>query len=833
MGLEKLRSARRVVPLFALLALGASMVVGCSGDDGKNGATGPAGPPGATGPTGPTGPTGATGPGVDLIASAKPEQCVICHADQGTTHQDVYRQYQDAKTHSNFRIQLASLDSVETAPGSGQYNLTLHFTVEQKDANGINFLPYVDAGPPALANLDQKRFTVQAYFPSDPQYLTKSAFTTSLGTITSLGGGQYTAQSDPAKPATWNPATQVHWSAYGYIADDALDVEGIPLYANVADDGLVGGTSPSAYVSNASVTGCEDCHGSPYLKHGYRAAVVEGLGDFAACKECHIDDASGGHLDWQHMVDQPYEWATGVAADPVKYAYKKSLMQDVHQAHAMDFPYPQTMANCVECHRTPQQIAAVTADNFFKPETCKSCHAVDGKDAWEGQKYNQANRAPALEELWTAANLTFHEITDDCSVCHKAGGVAPQFSHYHSGYNKLIYDDTGTQYRAIAANQVKIDAVTLTGNLLDVKFSAGNTAIVPLLTVSFYGYGSKNMLVSAHTRDGGAKDCNGNTCRYEFTIDGNPVSAANVNRLFVLQADSAPGAWHAQADLSKYVQPTNTGLADIPTLISTGKVKKAEVIVIPTLLNADGNAVALNAATHTHDLVANVDVANYYQGTNAVAEAAKCDKCHGGLGTTFHSGGYGGNVTVCRTCHVPTSGGAHLEMQSRGIDSYVHAIHKFQDFDIASEDFTDPVFAKRYVLHIEHVFPNFTIKNCEACHATSGNGVPVRYNPPDNSQSMPGLESPSATLTKGWVDLATGTPIPGGQRNINNVPAYVTGPGSRACGGCHKAVMINEDDAGRLAAFHSHVAAGGYNVPNDTDNTYVYKMIEQIMSYFN
>ena len=275
--------------------------------------------------------------------------------------------------------------------------------------------------------------------------------------------------------------------------------------------------------------------------------------------------------------------------------------------------------------------------------------------------------------------------------------LRPQFTAYHNGYNKLIYDSTGTQYRANAANQVHIDAVTLTGNLLDVKFSAGNTAIVPLLTVSFYGYNTKNMLVSAHTRDGGAKDCNGSTCRFEFTIDGNPVSAANVNRLFVLQPDSTAGAWHAQADLSKYVQPTNTGLADIPTLISTGKVKKAEVIVIPTLLNADGNAVALNAATHTHDLVGNVDAPNYYQGTNAVVEAAKCDKCHGGLGTTFHSGGYGGNVTVCRTCHVPTSGGAHLEMQSRGIDSYVHAIHKFQDFDIASEDFTDPVFAKRYV----------------------------------------------------------------------------------------------------------------------------------------
>ena len=130
------------------------------------------------------------------------------------------------------------------------------------------------------------------------------------------------------------------------------------------------------------------------------------------------------------------------------------------------------------------------------------------------------------------------------------------------------------------------------------------------------------------------------------------------------------------------------------------------------------------------------------------------------------------------------------------------------------------------------MFPNFTIKNCEACHATSGSGVPVRYNPPDNSQSMPGLESPSATLTHGWVDLSTGASLPTGQRNIGTVPAYVTGPGSRACGGCHKAVFINEDNAGALAAFHGHVEQGGYNVENDAENTYVYKMIDKIMSYF-
>ena len=29
------------------------------------------------------------------------------------------------------------------------------------------------------------------------------------------------------------------------------------------------------------------------------------------------------------------------------YAYKTTLMNDVHMSHAMEFPYPQSMSNCV------------------------------------------------------------------------------------------------------------------------------------------------------------------------------------------------------------------------------------------------------------------------------------------------------------------------------------------------------------------------------------------------------------------------------------------------------------------------------------------------------
>ncbi len=53
-------------------------------------------------------------------------------------------------------------------------------------------------------------------------------------------------------------------------------------------------------------------------------------------------------------------------------------------------------------------------------------------------------------------------------------------------------------------------------------------------------------------------------------------------------------------------------------------------------------------------------------------------------------------------------------------------------------------------------------------------------------------------------------------RNIDEVPEYVTGPASRACGACHRAHMINEDAAGELISFNQHTKTFGYRVERMT-----------------
>ncbi len=785
---------------LASVALAALLVIGFAGCSGDDGAAGPAGPAGTAGTPGTPGPAGPPGPGLDPVASTKPESCATCHGGVGERlHQVTYDRYVDPST------LIMTFDSVVSTPTGATYSVALNFHITK------NGLPYVDAN--TLPSMAQRTFYFARYNSATRTF--PDSVSLNRNNIVSHGNGTYTLTTTGM---TYAPEAS-NAVAYGYIAQDALDAATggrVVLYDNMDSAALVFGNT-GTYVSAANVEGCINCHGEPYRKHGYREAVVENLPDFVACKTCHFDTRAGTHPDWQQMVDDPLAWANGVAPGPA-YDYVATVLNDTHMTHAMEFPYPMSMANCNTCHEG--KLGQIFADANFTLTTCKSCHPVQTQAAYP----TDPHRAPALTQLWTDAGVTFHNTGSNCQGCHTAaaGYVGSPFSAYHTGYNKQIYNAAGVKYSTL--NSATITSVSRTGNVLDIRFTANNTAIVPTLTVSFYGWNTKDFLVSSHTRDGGTADCYNDRaanpltaprvgCRYEIGVDGNPVSTLETNRLFTVMADSAPGAWHVQADLSRYVQPTSTGLAGIPALITAGKINKAEIAVLPKLV-VGGVTVALNAQSRTFDLGANGLVANYFQGTNALVDEAKCNACHDALATTFHSGYYGGKVTVCRTCHVPTSGGSHLEMQSRSIDSYVHAIHAFQAFDPGDVDFTDPVEAKRYGLHIEHTTPIFSLKACEACHLEG------TFEVPDQSKSMPGLLSRSDTLNM----------VPA--RGIGTVPAYVTGPASKACGGCHRAFEINEDNAGYLASFNQHTNAGGYLVENDTANTYVYRIIDKMITWF-
>jgi hypothetical protein len=311
---------------------------------------------------------------------------------------------------------------------------------------------------------------------------------------------------------------------------------------------------------------------------------------------------------------------------------------------------------------------------------------------------------------------------------------------------------------------------------VDIRFTS-NTALMtgPSVYVSFYGYDTKQFIVSNHSRD-----ADGNRLG-EYTIGGDP------NPYFTEEDDSVQGNWHVTLDVSGYPEEAN-----VLDMIENGVVKRLEVLIRPTV-EVGGETVAVDSPSKTLVIANNTVDDTYFKGANEIVDVEGCNDCHDALGTSFHSADRGGNIVMCRACHVPSSGGSHLEMQSREIASYVHTIHSFQQFDVDEIDFSDPVFAKRYYEDIEFKFPMFTIKNCEACHVE---GV---FNVPDQTESLPAVLSDSESNDT-WT------------RNIGYVPSYVVGPASKACGGCHRANLINEDDAGGLASFNQHTKQGGYLV---------------------
>jgi OmcA/MtrC family decaheme c-type cytochrome len=482
----------------------------------------------------------------------------------------------------------------------------------------------------------------------------------------------------------------------------------------------------------------------------------------------------------------------------------------------MEFGFPQSMKTCATCHA--DKITETLATENYTVETCISCHAVDGLVA--KMKTNRAGNAVTVHDAFadpdkngviTAAEADqLKAIT--CNACHSpagymgyiSAGTGPEFTSIHNGYDPEIYANAaGTKYSEAFVVSVDSASFNSATNILTIGFSAEEVIdvaglavadIVPTLMVGPYGYGTKHYIVAPHDRDADRNRL------LEYVIGSGPHPRISET------VDSTPGDWEVTVDMSMWAD-----------MIADGKIRRVEIGVMPELDDLNGDEVAMNAPSRTFDLTAPPsgvflneypDVADGVE-DDVVNVLGGCNTCHDALATSFHSGKRGGNIKICKMCHVPSAAGSHLEMQSRSIDSYVHAIHSFQVFDIGDIDFSDPVEAAEHDHKLQSEFPRFGIKNCESCHN------PDTYGVPDQSKSLPSLHSGN--------DDVEG-------RNIGEVPPYVMGPAARACGACHRAQMLRADDADKLTAFNRHVETFGYLVEND-DGVWD-KVVETIMSMF-
>jgi OmcA/MtrC family decaheme c-type cytochrome len=561
-------------------------------------------------------------------------------------------------------------------------------------------------------------------------------------------------------------------------------------------------------VSAANVDGCEKCHSVPYLKHGYYVTQVndDPTTDFIMCKACHMENTEGGHYEWQLLVDNPekaVEWlgtdedtSIFTAEELASLEYAPTLMNDVHMSHAMEFPYPQSMANCIVCHE--DKLDVILTDANFNGETCKSCHPVTGSE----------DHGTADLALGTILPPAIHGSMDletvDCAACH-----AGDFSEIHSGFDTMIY--TAEDVRYSDAIVVTIDDVSVANDLVTVQFSATEAIdlarfdvedIVPTVMVGMYGWDTKDFIIGPHERlvddnnDGEISRSSGDNRALEYEVGDEHPRASTVS--------AAGGNWEVVLDMSTWGD-----------LIDDGTVSRLEVAVIPTLEDADGE-IALDAPSRTFDLATNDFDDDFY---DPIVKLEGCENCHDALATNYHSPDRGGSIVVCRMCHITKADGSHLEMQSRSLDSYVHAIHSMQPFDIGDINFADPVEELHYEHHIGFPYPTHAETNCESCHYEG------TYEVPDQTMSLPGLISASDSPLEGW------------DRDIGEIPEVATGPAARACGGCHRAELINEDDASGLASFYQHMKNGGYLVEAVDDERLddvatLMEVIDEIMAHF-
>jgi OmcA/MtrC family decaheme c-type cytochrome len=371
----------------------------------------------------------------------------------------------------------------------------------------------------------------------------------------------------------------------------------------------------------------------------------------------------------------------------------------------------------------------------------------------------------------------------------------------------VIYGNaTGTKYSS--AITVIIDNATFVDNTNTLTFGfhatgslggVSSTSIVPTVLVGLYGYGTKDYIAGPHERT------------IDTARDLEAVAGTAHPRITI--TSPAAGTWVATANLSNWA-----------ALIAADNVIRVELGVIPTLRNpaiatAD-NIVALDAPSRTFNLNTKA-FENAFFGNSIVrvpggavgGVVSGCNNCHEALATTFHTPDRGGNIVICRLCHITKAAGSHLELQSRSIDSYAHAIHRFQAFDAGSIDFTDPVEALEYTHHVQSNFPTFGIENCRACHNAG------KFNVPNQGLSLPGVLS----------DTDFGT-----VRNIGTIPGFITGPATRACGACHRAeaIIANEGfgDPIKLANINSHMSTFGYMIQSPPAN--ILDVIRLIFSSF-
>lgn len=415
----------------------------------------------------------------------------------------------------------------------------------------------------------------------------------------------------------------------------------------IVDGKSVPVTDASKTRKMTDVASCNSCHEKLALHGGGRI-------DTQYCVMCHnpgtVDPESGNNLDMAamtHAIHAGRKIKTDAGTDYTIWGYGNSK----HDYAEVGFP--QDLRNCSKCH-TADNPATPQGDNWktvVSAQACLSCHTTKAGGAWESKHIVYA-KDPVVVGAAASTNTMATDLTNaQCVACHKAGSnISPAVVHWNQNEEnsaKYKMNIESASFDAATRNvTVKYFLSDPTNGNKAYDLATGCASASNCSTSNLFG--NLRLYVAYQNMVGQSTNVT------EFTSYNNGGSGANVY------------AYKGSNDGSNHYTITIPIPADTATAVAAGTARVLSIGQVKEPMLAVKSLDPRPAVVPTTLL--NVVVQNTYKDfaisgalvpRREVVSNAKCNDCHGALGTTsgsntlvnaFHSGARN-TIESCALCH--------------------------------------------------------------------------------------------------------------------------------------------------------------------------------------
>ena len=480
------------------------------------------------------------------------------------------------------------------------------------------------------------------------------------GTFTDIDLGHATYKFGTALPAGYDPSATTTLGIYA--TRDMTGIQDKSYYANVEDDFLPGGGTPTATWDMIDTQTCNRCH-NPLSAHGGSRFEVK------LCVLCHspqtTDPDTGNTVDFKVMVHKIHmgeNLPSVQAGTPYQII---GFQQSVNDFSTVAFP--QDIRNCTTCHGAASADATPPSQgpNWYTypgRAACQSCH--DDVNFATGQ--NHPGGAQADDSLCATCHVPQGGSEWDASIM--GAHTVPYKSTQLKGINATIVSVTNT---APGQNPtMKFRLAQNDGTPIDPATFGTNIAVLMGGATTDYGINPFREAPTTATFDG-------TTATYTFT------AAIPAN---------ATGTWAFSLEARRTIT-LNPAPSDTPTV--------NESTFNPVFYAAVTDAQATPR--------------------RQVVEVANCNTCHDAL--MLH-GNFRRNTEMCVMCHNPNADDSSqrtadlLPAESIDFKRMIHKIHRGENL---TQDFTIYGFHGSVNNFNEVRFPG-DLRDCQTCHTTM-NGV--------------------------------------------------------------------------------------------------------------